>query len=57
MSEALTAAASGRLNGAVGAVMPLAVTLPEANALIASVLVMHRHGLCDAEAPLELFPV
>lgn len=56
MSQALTHAARGQLNGAVGAIMPLAMTLPEATALIASVMVLHRHGRCDADAPPGLFP-
>ncbi len=56
VSQALTDVARGRLNGAVGAVMPLAVSLPEASTLIASVLVLHRHGACHADAPPGLFP-
>ena len=56
VSDALNGAARGQLNRAVGAVVPLAVTLPEASALIASVLVLHRHERCDADAPPGLFP-
>lgn len=56
MSLALTDAARGHLNLAVGTVVPLAVSLPEATALIASLLVLHRHGRCNAEAPPGLFP-
>jgi hypothetical protein len=56
VSDALAHAARGQLNAAVGAVMPLAVSLPEASALIDSVLVLHRHGRDDAEAPPGLFP-
>jgi hypothetical protein len=56
VSMALADAARGRRNGAVGAVLPLAVSLPEASALIASVLVLHRHGQCGAASAPELFP-
>lgn len=56
MNQALSDAVRGHLNGAVGAIMPLAMTLPEAGALIASVLVLHRHGRCDADALPGLFP-
>lgn len=55
MNQALTDAVRGHRNRAVGAVVPLATTLTEASALIASVLVLHRHGRCDADAPPGLF--
>ncbi len=55
MTEALADAARGRRNRAVGAVMPLAVSLPEVTALIASVLVLHRHGASDGAAEPRLF--
>ena len=55
VSQALADAARGRLNGAVGTVVPLAVSLPEATALIASVLVLHRHGRDDSEVEPRLF--
>lgn len=56
VSEALADAARGRLTRAVGTVVPLVVMLPEASALIASVLVMHRHSRGDGEVPPGLFP-
>lgn len=56
VSAALTDAMRGHRNRAVGAVVPLATTLPEAGALIASVLVLHRHGRCDEDALPGLFP-
>lgn len=51
VTDALAHAARGQLNGAVGAVMPLAVSLSEAGALIESVLVLHRHGCREIDAP------
>lgn len=56
VNQALSDAVRGHLNGAVGAVMPLAMTLPEATALIASVMVLHRHGREDSEVEPRLFP-
>lgn len=56
VSQALADTARGRLHGAVGAVMPLAVSLSETCALIDSVLVLHRHGARDGDAPPGLFP-
>jgi len=55
VSDALSDAARGRITGAVGAVMPLTVSLPETCALIDSVLVLHRHGAVVADAPPDLF--
>lgn len=55
MSDALSEVSRGRITGAVGAVMPMTVSLPEARALIDSVLVLHRHGASDADAPPGLF--
>lgn len=55
MSQALADAVRGHRNRAVGAVVPLAVTLPETSALIASVLVLHRHGREDSEVEPRLF--
>lgn len=56
VSDALTEVARGRINGAIGAVVPLATTLPEASALIASVLVLHRHRRHFDDASPGLFP-
>lgn len=56
VSQALNDAARGHLNGAVGAVVPLAVSLPEASTLIDCVLVLHRHGRRNADALPGLFP-
>lgn len=56
VSQALSDAARGRLSAAVGAIVPLAVSLPEASALVESMRVLHRHGAREGEAPPGLFP-